>query len=399
MVYSSVVDYSTVWFCTGLPVLMTFLAKKLFMKTTRISLIALSSLLFMAACSNDKAGKDDAGAGQSSMPPAAVTVAMPVVGDMSENMNVVGSLAAYESAVISAEIAGTIKKIHIRDGQKVRKGQTLFSIESESLQAELKNAIATVELRKLEKSRMASLLEQRVTSQYEFDKANTQLLTAEAARDYAQAQLNKAEIKAPFDGHLGIRKANEGAYVKQGAALIELVQLHPLLLDFSVPETALNLIRVNDTLNVSFPAMPEIVGTAKIVAIEPAMNTTTRSVMVRASIDNKNDQLRPGIFARIDLPVKNAKTVLWLPEGALFYQGDKKYVLVNNKGTALRKAVEVGSFQNGQVAILSGLNATDEVVVGGHHKAPFDGMPLMVTNKPKPATEAEPASTPSADKQ
>ncbi len=367
-----------------------FLQKNLPMKTTILSVLAFSSLLLLSACSKEEAKQEGAPSGQSQMPPAAVTVALPVVGDMSENMSIVGSLAAKESAMISAEIAGTIKKIHIEDGQKVSSGQALFSMESESLQAQLKNALATVELRKLEKSRQATLLEQHVTSQYEFDKANTQLLTAEAERDYARAQLAKTEVKAPFSGYLGIRKVNEGAYVKQGSALIDLVQIDPLLLDFRVPETALGLIKINGKLDVTFPALPDVKAKATIIAIEPAMNTTTRSVMVRARINNQNDQLRPGIFASIELPAKAVQKVLWLPEGALFFQGDKKFVMINNNGTSLRKEVEVGSFQDGQVAILSGLNATDEVVVAGHHKAPFDGMPLMPTNKLAPA--AEPAS-------
>ena len=338
-------------------------------------IIPLTFLLILVACSesDQQAG---AAAGQQ-MPPTAVTLVKPEAGEMQELITVPGSLVSYQSATISTEIAGIIKEFHVEDGGTVKKDTLLFSIDSATLRAEMQRAEATVNLRLEEKKRAQSLFKRNVGSQHEVDEANTQLLTAEADRDYARARLQKASIKAPFSGTLGIRKVNAGNYVKAGTGLIDLVQLDPLFLDFSVPETAVSVVAVGMVIDVEIAAFANMVVKARIVAMEPAFNTTTRSLGVRAQLDNREGKFLSGSFVRIHLPVKKESKVLWLPESAIFYEGSKRLVMVSDQGKSLRKEVEVVSFQNGRAAIVAGLSEQDQVVSAGHHKAPFDGMPLI----------------------
>jgi membrane fusion protein (multidrug efflux system) len=348
----------------------------------KLFVLVFSSVLLLA-CSDEQAGAGAAG----QMPPAAVKVALPEPGDMSESLSVVGSLMASESALISAEVTARVEQVVVDDGQSVNKGDTLFKLDSSALSAELKRAKADVKLRSEEKKRMQSLFEKRVSSQYDVDKADAQLDTANANLEFAQARLDKSVITAPFTGRVGIRKVNRGDFIKEGDALIELVKLNPLYVDFNMPETTLSVIAEGSEVLVDVPALEKRGVKAKVVAIEPAANAMTRSIKVRASIDNHELQLRPGLFSRVHLPLKSAAEVLWLPEAAIFLNGDDKLVLINNNGKAMRKKVNTVSYQQGRVAIDGGLDATDQVVIAGHHKVPFDGMPLLVTNQQEIAAD------------
>lgn len=356
-------------------------------------LIPITIMLMLVACSDNNQDMDTSATEQ--MPPAAVTLVKPEKGEMLEVITIPGSLVSYQSATISAEIDGIIKEFHVEDGAIVKKGTLLFSIDSATLRAEMQRAEATVNLRMEEKKRAQSLFERKVGSRNEVDQANTQLLTAEADRDYAKAWLEKASIKAPFSGKLGIRKVSAGNYVKTGTGLIDLIQLDPLFLDFSVPETAVSAVAEGMTIDVEIVALDNQIVQARIVALEPAFNVTTRSLGVRAELDNKEGKLRAGSFVRIKLPVKRESKVLWLPETAIFYEGSKHLVMVSNNGKSLRKEVKVASFQNGRAAIVAGLSEQDMVVSAGHHKVPFDGMPLIDVT-PKGSQQQE---SPVTDKQ
>ncbi len=352
--------------------------------------------LLLSACNADKAadaGDVEQGAKKPAMPPAAVSVQQPVPGEWQEDITIVGSLTASQSALVSAEVAGLLTDMHVRDGQSVERGQILFSLDSATLVAELKKAQALVQLRNEEIKRVQSLFERGVGSQYDLDKAVAELATAQANEDYARAQLAKASIRAPFAGSVGIRKINPGNYVKEGESLIEIVQLNPVMLDFHVPETALSIVMKDQNIDVQIPALNKTVS-ARVIAIEPGMTQSTRSVLVRATIDNTDLSLRPGLFARVSLPLDDTESVLWVPESALFYNADKTWLLLNNEGAARRVPVDTAGFRDGRVAIRSGLQRDAQVVVGGHHKAPFDGMPLMVMPPPQATPADAPAKSP-----
>lgn len=334
--------------------------------------LALSSVLM--ACSTGEQATDTQ---QGGMPPSAVTLEKPEVGEMSEVLTIAGTLNANQSALMRAEIAGIIEQVAVADGQEVKKGDLLFLIDHKTQQAEVKRTEANVNLRQQEYKRMQSLFKRNSVSQYDVDKANAELLTAEAEKEFAKAQLAKARVVAPFDATVGIRQVNSGAYVQPGTALIELVELNPLNLDFSAPETVLSFLRKGDPVTVSIPALKDKAIEAKITAIEPLVNASTRSIKVRAVVDNNEGALRPGMFARISMPLQTFGRVLWVPEGAVFYQDDKTMVMVSDEGKSLRQSVKIAGFEKGRAAIVDGIEEDSEVVTAGHHKMPFDGMPLM----------------------
>ena len=347
-----------------------------------LPLFFLLSLLL--ACSDEESAT-----GARQMPPAAVTVEKPEPGLMHETITMVGSLKAKNSALLAAEISGRLQAVHIEDAQQVKARQILFEIGSDTLRAELKRAQALVNLRRQEKNRVESLMQKNVGSQNDVDQAIAELLMSEANLELAEAKLDKSIIRAPFAGKLGISDVHRGDYISAGDTLIELVQLDVLQLDFHVPETALSLIQVEDNVAVQIPAISKEAVTATITAVDSSVDIKTRSIKVRALLKNKNGQLRPGLFARIELPVKQDKKVLWVAEAAVFYKGDDTYVLTHVDGKSQRKKISIASRQQGKVAVVEGLNVDDDVVVAGHHKVPFDGMPLMIIAAEKSPVVAE----------
>lgn len=329
--------------------------------------------VLMVACSSGEQSVGEAGGG---MPPATVTLTKAENGNMVENLTIAGTLSANQSALIRSEIAGIIEKVGVADGQQVKADDLLFSINHDTQAAEVKRAQANVHLRQQEQKRMQSLFKRNSVSQYDVDKANAELLMTEADLEYAKAALRKAIVTAPFDGLVGIRQVNKGTYVQAGTPLIEIVEINPLFLDFSAPETVLSVMAVGDTVDVIIPALRQMAISAKITAIEPLIDVATRSIKIRASVNNDEGIFRPGLFARVSLPVSTTENIMWLPEAALFYQDEKKYIMISDEGKSLRKEVKIAGFESGRVAIVSGVSADDDVVVAGHHKLPFDGMPL-----------------------
>lgn len=336
--------------------------------------LAFALSMVLIACSADDQAPDGEEGG---MPPSAVTLQKPEVGDMNEVLTIAGSLTANQSALIRAEIAGIIEQVAVADGQEVKKGDLLFLIDHKTLSAELKRTEANVNLRQQEYKRMQSLFKRNSVSQYDVDKANAELLTAQAEKEYAKAQLAKARVVAPFDATVGIRQVNSGAYVQAGTALIELVELNPLNLDFSAPETVLSSLKQGGEVAFVVPALKNKALTAEISAIEPLVNASTRSIKVRAVVDNSEGELRPGLFARIAMPMQTFGRVLWVPEAAIFYQDEKTMIMVSDEGKSLRKSIKIAGMEQGRAAVIDGLDEDEEVVVAGHHKMPFDGMPLM----------------------
>src|SRR5690554_3370692 len=291
----------------------------------------LLSVLMVACSTGEQEGAAKAGGG---MPPAAVTLVSPEEGDIVESLTIAGTLNANQSALIRSEMAGIIRDVGVADGQQVKAGDLLFAINHDTQTAEVNRAQANVHLRQQEQDRMKSLFKRNSVSQYDVDKANAELLMSEADLEYAKAELRKAKVTAPFDGVVGIRQVNKGAYVQAGTPLIEIVELNPLYLDFAAPETVLSVMTVGDTVDVIIPAIRQMPVSVIITAIEPSVDALTRSIKIRASVNNDQGILRPGVFARVSLPVSTTENIMWLPEAALFYQDDKRFVMLNEIGRA-----------------------------------------------------------------
>jgi len=355
--------------------------------------LSLSFLLSLSACTDSEKNAEQAGA---QMPPAIVNIASPRMGPLVQSIDVVGSLRASQHAMISAERDAVVERVVAPDGAEVDAQQTLIYLDSSIAEAELKRAQAVVKLRQEEADRAKSLQKRNVNSQYEVDKALAELDTALANQEMAQVELSKRRVVAPFSGKLGIRQVNQGSFVREGDALYEIVNLNPLYVDFKIPETVISKVHEGQLLDIAVPALADMQNLqAKVVAIAPSVDVQNRTIQILAEIDNRQGLLKPGFFSRIQLPLQRLENVLWLPESALFKNDDQDLVLLSDEGKARRVAVKVLSFQQAEVAIeleedkSDGLKLDSQVVTAGHHKVPFDGMPIMTQAQMMQAMQAK----------
>jgi len=309
----------------------------------------------------------------SAPPPPAVIAAVAVRRDTWQpSLAAVGSLVASQGVFVANETAGQVKEIHFESGQQVTAGALLLQLDDEVDRAELAGLIAAQRLAELTYERAARLIKDKSVSRSDYDQAKTGLDAANALVASQQAGIRKKAIRAPFAGQLGIRQVDLGQYLAPGSEIVSLQALDPLYADYSLPERELGELSVGQAVEVSVQAYPGKTFAGRISAISPRIETGTRSVRIRATLENPDQQLRPGMFAMVRTLQPERSGVMTLPERAITYNpyGNAVFVIENKDGqlTALRRQVETGLVRDGRIEILSGLVDGEQVVSAGHNK-------------------------------
>ena len=297
----------------------------------------------------------------------------------------VGTLNSIESVVVRPEIAGRIARIDFREGDPVKAGAVLVNIDDSILRAQLAEAKAGLQLSKANYNRASELYQKKVGSAQARDQALANRRVDEARVAVAQAQLDKTTIKAPFDGIVGLRKVSPGDYVTAGQDIVNLEKIDVLKADFSVPELSLTDVAVGQTVKVTVDAFPGRTFEGKVYAIDPLIDEKGRSIAIRAHIDNPDNVLRPGLFARINLVVATTPNALIIPEEAIVPVGKDHFVFRVVDGKAKMTKVETGERRPGEIQVTGGLNPGDEVVTAGQIKLQ-DGAPVKVVPGPGAAS-------------
>lgn len=287
---------------------------------------------------------------------------------LTRQVNAVGSLQSRESTIIASELTGRIARVAFDEGQPVRQGDLLFQLDDSLAQAEHKQAQATLALARRTESRSRELATRKLVSVAEVDSANAARAVAEAAAELTGARLDKHRIVAPFDGIAGLRQVSPGAYVGAGDALVQLEAVDPMKVEFRVPESVLAHLAVGQTLRLQLDAFPGTSREATVYALAPRISESSRSVAVRARLDNPDGQLRPGLFARITLDLETQADALVIPEAAVFPRGDLNYVYRVVSGQVAEAAVILGQREPGWVEVIEGLSAGDIVMTSGLQK-------------------------------
>ena len=324
------------------------------------------------------------------LPVEAITVKPEPLGD---GVSTVGTLRADESIVVRPEIAGRMVKIHFTEGQRVKAGARLFSLDSSLQRAALREAQATLENARRNSTRSEELAQGNLISRAELENAQAQLHVAEARVASARAQLEKTSLLAPFDGVVGLREVSVGSYVTVGQALVNLVRLDPMEVDFSLPESSLGQVKPGQPVTVTVDALRGESFKGEVIAVDPMMDVTSRSARVRAQIDNSDYKLRPGLFARVSLGTDGEGTALLVPEQALLQQGETRFVYRIVDGKAKRTEVKTGKRVPGKLEIVEGIKAGDQVITAGQGKPMMnDGMPVVVVPSAGGAQGGAPAA-------
>ena len=304
---------------------------------------------------NDKSGKK---------PATPVTVYVVKGQDFSNTISLSGSIEANEQIEIRSEVSGIVENIAFTEGSSVTKGQVLFKVNDIELRAQLAQAKTKESLASENERRAKLLLQKEAISQEEYDIASADYRSAKAQTQLIQAQIGKTTVRAPFSGKIGLRSISPGTYVTPATLIAKLVSTNPLKITFSIPEKYATEISKNNTITFTVPNVKETF-TAKIYALEPAIEATTRTLQIRALTDNSNGKLLPGTFANIELPLKNIKDAIIIPTEAIVPIQDGKKVFIANNGKAKEVKVETLTRTDKAVVITSGLKIGDTVLTSG----------------------------------
>jgi len=302
-----------------------------------------------------------------------------------DEASAVGTLRADESVVIRPEIAGRISEFRFDEGQGVKKGALLVTLDASEVRAQLASAKAQAQLDAQRLERAEDLRKKNFISAQALDEARSNHARAHASQREVEAKLAKAEIRAPFTGVAGLRQVSQGAYVAAGTDIARLEKIDQLKLDFRVPEAYLARLKTAQQLKVEVDAYSGESFGGAIYAIEPAVDEATRTVVVRARVANPDLKLRPGMFGRVLLQLAVRDKAIWVPEQAIVPRGQDAFVFRVANGKADLVKVQTGTRRVGEVEIRSGIAAGELVVTEGTQRIGPGSAVSVMGDAPKPA--------------
>lgn len=307
--------------------------------------------------------KQTATAGPTAGPPKATPVNGFVVQprNLENNILASGTLLANEEVELHPEVSGKIIQLNLNEGAPVSKGTLLVKLFDADLQAQLKKLNSQRETAEKTEQRVKQLLAINGVGQSEYDAAVTQLAGINADIEYTQAQISKTEIRAPFNGVVGLKNVSLGAFVSPSTTIATLQQIDPLKVDFTVPEKYTAALSKGDAIKFTVDGFTQNF-VAKVFAIEPKIDESTRTVKVRGLAQNSATKLFPGAFAKIDLGLKNIQGALMVPTQCVIPAARDKKVIVVRDGKAEFVKIETGIRTEAYIQVTSGVQSGDTLV-------------------------------------
>jgi membrane fusion protein, multidrug efflux system len=358
-------------------------------------------------------------------PPETVTTATVKSESWSSDLTSVGTLSAVQGVNVACELAGKVVKIGFEPGSFARKGDLLVSQDTTSEQAQLQGALAQAELTRSTLERDVKMFAEKIISQADFDSAVASREQALAQAENIRATIAKKTIRAPFSGRLGIRQVNLGQTLKEGDPIVTLQTMDPIFVDFSLPQQQLASLHSGQPVRVTCDALPGLTSTGKVTAINPLVDADSRNIKLQATLGNRDEKLRPGMFVNVALGLPTRQQVLTVPATSVLYApyGDSVFVVVDaaaqkeNKdgkdkketkdkkdekgaggkpaaqggtGKVLRQQfVRLGAKRGDFVQVNSGVNQGDTIVSTGVFKL-RNGQAVVVDNKLAPNFQQAP---------
>lgn len=331
-------------------------------------------------------------------PPEAVTTIVAQQAEWPATLSAIGTMAAVQGVTVSADLPGTVERVLFESGQAVHAGQVLAVLDTRQEQAQLAAIEAQRELARLTFDRMEGLVNERVISRAEFDRATFEYRQTDAHVGEIRAVIERKTIRAPFSGILGIRQVNLGQYLAGGDALVTLQSLNPIYVNFGVPQQSVGQVPVGRTVRILAADVAGVEWTGRVTALDSLVDETTRNIQVQATLANPGGTLRPGMFVQAEVALGASRQVLALPASAISYAlyGDSVFVVTELKGDdgkpyrgVRQQFVKLGPARGDQVAVLSGLKPGDEVVTSGVFKL-RNGSSVVIDNTLAPDAQASP---------
>jgi membrane fusion protein (multidrug efflux system) len=334
-----------------------------------------------------------------SNPPQTISAAKANYSQWQTKIEAVGTLRAVKGADLSLEVSGVVESIAFNSGDDVQEGAPLLKLRTADDVARLQSLQAMAELNDITYERDQKQFKMQAVSQATLDTDAANLKNAQAQVAQQQAIIDKKFLRAPFAGHLGIRAVDLGQYLGPGTVIVTLQALDPIFVDFFVPQQAVDQVRLNQPVTVKIDAFKDQTFTGEISAINPKVDTGSRNVQIRATLQNADHKLIPGMYATVDITTGSPQNYVTLPQTAITYNpyGDTVFI-VEAKGTdadgkpqllARQSFVTIGPTRGDQVGVLKGVEEGDMIVTAGQIKL-HNGSVVLIDNSVTPTADAAP---------
>ncbi|MBN1290689.1 MAG: efflux RND transporter periplasmic adaptor subunit [Candidatus Latescibacteria bacterium] len=308
---------------------------------------------------------------------------------MNELIYSTGSLIPDEEVELSFEASGKVVGIYFSEGTRVKKGELLAKINDRPLQAQLLKLKAQRKLTEEREFRQRQLLERDAISQESYDQVSTELQSLEADILLVEARISETELRAPFDGIVGLRMISEGAFATTQTKIVRLVKISPLKIEFSIPERYAGEVTPGFQIAFVLDGIPKTFN-ADVYAVDPKVNMETRTITARALYPNLNEELKPGRFASVRALLSQIDNTIAIPTQAVIpeMEGEKVFVYENGKAEEVR--VTLGLRTESHVQIREGLNFGDTLLTTAilqlRHNIPVQ-LDTLVTNESNVVSE------------
>ena len=310
---------------------------------------------------------DGAGESQRQRPPSKVNVVTPVTDQVRDTVSAVGSLRAKDQIALTTEVSGRVVELNLSAGRQAERGELLLRLDDRQARADLQVAEATLADARRQLDRAQSLRANNSVSQSQVDELRTATDVAQAQLSAARTRVDNHRLVAPFSGVIGLNDISLGAYLAAGTEVATLDATAQMELGFAIPEKFLGQIRLGQAVHGQSPAFPDERFSGELVELGTRINELSRTLPVRALIENPEGKLRPGQFMAANLTLREREALI-IPEQAVMTRGDETYVFVALDGSAKRVSVELGARSPGVVEVASGLTLEDQVVVTGQDR-------------------------------
>lgn len=315
------------------------------------------------------------GGGQQALPVSVIRLKNDT---LRNQLQVTGTILPNETVNLRSEISGLVTKINFKEGQYVTKGTPLVYLNDDELQAQYQRLQYTQRLFETQENRQKQLLAREAISQEEYDIVLNQYNTALSDIKLVEAQLAKTVIRAPFNGILGLRLISEGSVIGTNDVIVNIVNIDPIKIEFSIPERYANQVTVGSPVFFSNEASPEE-ERGEVYAFEPQVDLATRTLKLRAQSPNKNRRFLPGMFVKIRFVLEVVENALLVPAESVIPELDGYKVFVATAdGKVEERRIEIGTRTESEVQVLSGLKEGELVLTTGVMQA-RQGMPIEPT--------------------
>ena len=309
-----------------------------------------------------------------------------------------GTLVAVHGVTLGSELPGTIRQISFDSGTSVKKGAVLVKLDTATEEAQLASALADENLARLNFERARDLRKGQANTPADLDAAEARHKQAQAAVQTLRTAIEKKSIRAPFDGRIAIRQVELGQVLQAGAPIASLQSVSPIHVEFALPQQALALLRVGQPVRVRTDTFPGRVWNGTVSTINTEVDVATRNVRVRATVQNPDGRLRPGMYGNVEVLSPDEVPVLFIPATAVLFApyGDSVYVVEEKPGPDGKPAtvvnqrfVRLGERRGDLVAVENGLKEGETVVSSGAFKLRSGGA-VVVNNELAPDAKAHP---------